>query len=111
MKAKVSTMGLQAKLDNIMVADVAWCRRRLSDVQRRLQRGQPADQLLEQLQLRMETSGKKVDARRAGLPQPQFDDGLPITAHRQEILGALARHQVIIVAGETGSGKTTQLRT
>ena len=38
-----------------------------------------------------------------------YDDALPITAHRAEILEALARHQVVIVCGATGSGKTTQL--
>src|SRR5262245_42412896 len=38
-----------------------------------------------------------------------FDPVLPITAHRAEILEALARHPVIIVCGATGSGKTTQL--
>jgi ATP-dependent helicase HrpA len=42
-------------------------------------------------------------------PQPVYDAALPITAHREEILQAMARHQVVIVAGETGSGKTTQL--
>jgi ATP-dependent helicase HrpA len=39
----------------------------------------------------------------------KYDETLPITAHRDEIIGALGRHQVIVVAGETGSGKTTQL--
>ena len=34
---------------------------------------------------------------------------LPVTAHRDEILAALARHPVVIVCGDTGSGKTTQL--
>src|SRR5919206_1380102 len=34
---------------------------------------------------------------------------LPITAHREELLAAIRDHQVVIVAGETGSGKTTQL--
>ena len=34
---------------------------------------------------------------------------LPITAKREEILAALRDHQVVIVAGETGSGKSTQL--
>jgi ATP-dependent helicase HrpA len=42
-------------------------------------------------------------------PRPTFDPALPITAHREEILQAIAGHQVVIVAGETGSGKTTQL--
>ncbi|HEU4625639.1 MAG TPA: ATP-dependent RNA helicase HrpA, partial [Steroidobacteraceae bacterium] len=39
----------------------------------------------------------------------EYDPALPITAHRAEILEALARHQVIVVCGATGSGKTTQL--
>jgi ATP-dependent helicase HrpA len=39
----------------------------------------------------------------------EYDPALPITAHRGEILEALNRHQVLIVCGATGSGKTTQL--
>jgi ATP-dependent helicase HrpA len=38
-----------------------------------------------------------------------YPQDLPIVEWRDEILDALARHQVIIVAGETGSGKSTQL--
>jgi len=39
----------------------------------------------------------------------EFPESLPVSAKRDEIMAALARHQVIIVCGETGSGKTTQL--
>ena len=39
----------------------------------------------------------------------EYDPALPITAHRAEILEAIARHPVIVVCGATGSGKTTQL--
>ena len=39
----------------------------------------------------------------------RFPPGLPITAHVIELANAIAEHQVVIVAGETGSGKTTQL--
>jgi HrpA-like RNA helicase len=39
----------------------------------------------------------------------EYDPALPITAHRGEILEALARHPIVVVCGATGSGKTTQL--
>ena len=42
-------------------------------------------------------------------PSVRFPTELPITAHTEELAKAIAEHQVVIVAGETGSGKTTQL--
>ena len=41
--------------------------------------------------------------------QITFPEALPVSARRDEIAAALQQHQVIIVCGETGSGKTTQL--
>ena len=41
--------------------------------------------------------------------QIHHPETLPVTAHRQEIIDLLSSHQVIIIAGETGSGKTTQI--
>ena len=41
--------------------------------------------------------------------QIEFPEALPVSAKREEIMAALHQHQVIIVCGETGSGKTTQL--
>lgn len=38
-----------------------------------------------------------------------YPDNLPITAHKVSIIDAIIRHQVIVIAGDTGSGKTTQL--
>ena len=43
------------------------------------------------------------------LPPVSFPEELPVSGRRVEIAAALAAHQVIIVCGETGSGKTTQL--
>ena len=43
------------------------------------------------------------------LPPITFPESLPVSARRDEIALAIARHQVVIVCGETGSGKTTQL--
>lgn len=43
------------------------------------------------------------------LPSIEFDGELPVSARRDEIAKAIQEHQIIIVSGETGSGKTTQL--
>ncbi|MGQ0626297.1 MAG: ATP-dependent RNA helicase HrpA [Sporichthyaceae bacterium] len=48
-------------------------------------------------------------ARAASVPVIHYPDELPIAARRLEIAAAIAGHQVVVVAGETGSGKTTQL--
>ena len=47
--------------------------------------------------------------RIARLPRPHFDAALPVSARRAEIRAAIEAHPVVIVCGETGSGKTTQL--
>jgi len=41
--------------------------------------------------------------------QIHYPENLPVTAHRREIIDLLASHQTIIVEGDTGSGKTTQI--
>lgn len=50
----------------------------------------------------------QLSARRAAVPAISYPD-LPVSARRQEIADAIAHNQVVVVAGETGSGKTTQL--
>nr|WP_223411466.1 ATP-dependent RNA helicase HrpA [Occultella gossypii] len=47
--------------------------------------------------------------RRAALPTISYPAQLPVSARREEIADAIRDHQVVIVAGETGSGKTTQI--
>ncbi|OLO69687.1 DUF3418 domain-containing protein [Actinomyces oris] len=54
-------------------------------------------------------SPEQLAARAAGVPTIVYPEELPVSARREEIAAAIAEHQVVIVAGETGSGKTTQL--
>jgi len=49
------------------------------------------------------------EARRAARPALTYDDALPVNLRRAEIGDAIRRHQVVVICGETGSGKTTQL--
>ena len=58
---------------------------------------------------RFENSTALRQARRKAVPILSYPDELPITARRAEIVDALRDNQVIIIAGSTGSGKTTQL--
>jgi ATP-dependent RNA helicase HrpA len=54
-------------------------------------------------------SPAEIEKRRALAPRAEFPPELPISPRRAEIVQALSAHQVVIVCGETGSGKTTQL--
>ena len=42
-------------------------------------------------------------------PEPTYDPALPIVDRRDEIIAAIKKHQVVVISGETGSGKTTQI--
>ena len=51
----------------------------------------------------------RIAARLTSRPQIAYDEALPVNVRRAEIAKAIEQHQVIVVCGETGSGKTTQL--
>ncbi len=55
------------------------------------------------------SADRRVAARRANLPEVSYPPALPVSQKKDEILAAIRDHQVVVVAGETGSGKTTQL--
>ncbi len=64
---------------------------------------------LEEFAALVEQSVARRRQRQASLPPITYDQSLPIHGRREEIAQALREHQVIIVCGETGSGKSTQL--
>ncbi|MDQ4094036.1 MAG: ATP-dependent RNA helicase HrpA, partial [Actinomycetota bacterium] len=55
------------------------------------------------------SSSDRVARRRAAMPQIRYPSVLPVSQRKDEIAAAIRDHQVVIVAGETGSGKTTQI--
>ncbi|MDJ0391762.1 ATP-dependent RNA helicase HrpA [Rhodococcus sp. G-MC3] len=77
-------------------------------LRRRLDRARTADALtaVERDIARAETV---VANRRAALPHIDYPEILPVSQRKDDIAAAIAAHQVVIVAGETGSGKTTQI--
>ena len=63
----------------------------------------------DELRARIERSVARRAQRHAARPRPRFPDELPVNQRRAEIARAIEASQVVIVCGETGSGKTTQL--
>ncbi|MBC3189835.1 ATP-dependent RNA helicase HrpA [Pseudonocardia sp. C8] len=57
----------------------------------------------------VDAAERRIARRRAALPAISYPATLPVSARREEIAEAIRDNQVVIVAGETGSGKTTQL--
>jgi ATP-dependent helicase HrpA len=97
---------LLQNLDQALQVDRHRLRRQLLE----LRKQSPLDESkLAQWLERFQASTAKVEARRLSVPIMRYDDALPIAAKREEIKAAIAKHQVVVIAGETGSGKTTQL--
>ena len=57
----------------------------------------------------IETASTRLRNRRDSLPAVSYPQSLPVSARRDDIAEAIANNQVVIIAGETGSGKTTQI--
>jgi ATP-dependent helicase HrpA len=87
---------LEARLAECMTAD----RHRLG---RRLRANDP------NVAAEIERSAKRRQARLQALPKPRYPMELPVAQKRDDIAAAIAANPVVVVCGETGSGKTTQL--
>ncbi|MFC1887154.1 helicase-related protein [Thermodesulfobacteriota bacterium] len=61
------------------------------------------------LEKRLAVSIRKRTWRKENIPQPVYNKDLPIWSRKDDIIEAIQNHQAIIIAGETGSGKTTQI--
>ena len=100
---------LSAKIDQCLSHQVADLRRALARIARRLEQGRPVARDLSGLEARIASSCAAVQARRDSVPAIHYPDELPVVGRREDIAAAIRDHQVVILAGETGSGKTTQL--
>ncbi len=67
------------------------------------------DEALAALAAEVAEAEDRVARRRQAVPAPGYPPELPITARRDDLLATIRDHQVVVVAGETGSGKSTQI--
>ncbi|PAU77957.1 ATP-dependent RNA helicase HrpA [Halomonas salipaludis] len=100
---------LEARLGDCLGGDAVRLGKRLAGLERRARDGKPVDRGLGEIERLIEASASKVAARRAQPVTLRYPPELPVAERRDDILAALREHQVVVVAGETGSGKTTQL--
>jgi ATP-dependent helicase HrpA len=100
--------GLAVRVADLMLRDQNRLRRRV-DAARATRDGAARQALVEQLDAEVAAAEQRLARRRAVLPEITYPAELPISQRRDDILAAVRDHQVVIVAGETGSGKTTQL--
>ncbi|MCZ4336995.1 ATP-dependent RNA helicase HrpA [Shewanella colwelliana] len=89
-------------------ADAARIRRRLYRLNKQTDADKKSQEVAKLEQLAIEAAAK-VEQRRSNRPTINYPEELPISQKRDEIARAIAGNQVVIIAGETGSGKTTQL--
>ena len=96
---------LRERLAGLTLRDEARLRRRADRV---IRHPDDADQL-QRLLAEIAEAEHRIERRRAGVPAVAYPPELPVSARRDDLLAAIRDHQVVVVAGETGSGKTTQL--
>ncbi|MFE7120013.1 ATP-dependent RNA helicase HrpA [Streptomyces sp. NPDC057654] len=99
---------LLERLPDLMLRDQQRLGRRL-DGARRIRKPEARSAVLAEIAADVDTAELRVAARREAVPKISYPEQLPVSQKKDEILAAIRDHQVVIVAGETGSGKTTQI--
>lgn len=99
---------LRTRLREVSLRDERRLRRRLDRATSQRDAGRRTHEIAE-LEKEVEAAERRVARRAASVPALEYPAELPVTERRDDIADAIAAHQVVVVAGETGSGKTTQL--
>ncbi|MDU6078880.1 MAG: ATP-dependent RNA helicase HrpA, partial [Pantoea sp.] len=99
---------LWPRLDNLTLRDRQRLQRRLRGAGK-VANPAALQAVVDELSQEIAAAEQRVAARAAATPEITFPDNLPVSQKQQQIAEAIRDHQVVIVAGETGSGKTTQL--
>jgi len=107
-KDKNSLTSLFSRLDGVMLRDKLRFSRRLHGM-KKVDKPQSRAALSEVLAAEIEQAEQHVQRRLMSRPAISYPENLPVSQKKDDILKAIRDHQVVIVAGETGSGKTTQL--
>lgn len=99
---------LQSQLGQLSLRDAHRLGRRLEGA-RRIRQPEAQQGVLDEIAVQATKAAGRLALRAGRLPALSYPEQLPVSQKKDEILEAIREHQVVIVAGETGSGKTTQI--
>ncbi|MCM2412784.1 ATP-dependent RNA helicase HrpA [Streptomyces sp. RKAG290] len=99
---------LQSQLGQLSLRDAHRLGRRLEGA-RRIRKPEAQRGVLDEIAAQATKAAGRLALRAGRLPALTYPEQLPVSQKKDEILEAIRDHQVVIVAGETGSGKTTQI--
>ncbi|MFJ1595073.1 ATP-dependent RNA helicase HrpA [Kitasatospora albolonga] len=99
---------LQSQLGQLSLRDANRLGRRLEGA-RRIRKPEARQSVLDEIAAEAGKAADRLASRAARLPALSYPEELPVSQKKDEILEAIRDHPVVIVAGETGSGKTTQI--
>lgn len=105
---RTASADLRRRLGALTLHDERDLRRRLGRAERIEDRADRTAAVAD-VAIAVEQAEQRVRRRRAGVPRLTYPLSLPISERRQELLDTIRDNQVVVVAGETGSGKSTQL--
>ncbi|MFI8101707.1 ATP-dependent RNA helicase HrpA [Streptomyces sp. NPDC086023] len=103
-----SFAALQTLLAELPLRDAHRLGRRLEGA-RRIRKPEARQAVIDEIAAEAAKAAERVAARAARRPEITYPETLPVSQKKDEIAEAIRDHQVVIVAGETGSGKTTQI--
>ncbi|MDQ0749568.1 ATP-dependent helicase HrpA [Streptomyces africanus] len=99
---------LASRLTELSLRDAHRLGRRLEGA-RKIRKPEAHAAVLAEIEAEVAKAEERMAGRRAGVPEITYPEQLPVSQKKDEIADAIRDHQVVIVAGETGSGKTTQI--
>ncbi|TRV80367.1 ATP-dependent RNA helicase HrpA [Streptomyces sp. 130] len=99
---------LQSRLAQLSLRDANRLGRRLEGA-RRIRKPEAQRAVLDEIAAQADKAAGRLEQRAGRMPAVTYPEQLPVSQKKDEILEAIRDHQVVIVAGETGSGKTTQI--
>ncbi|MGW2678336.1 ATP-dependent RNA helicase HrpA [Streptomyces sp. NPDC001436] len=103
-----SFAALQTLLGEISLRDAHRLGRRLEGA-RRIRKPEAQQAVLDEIAAEAEKAAARLAGRASRMPEVTYPENLPVSQKKDAIAEAIRDHQVVIVAGETGSGKTTQI--